>query len=71
MRLSIEKNLLSIDNYNQIIDIKNDLIVAENIIIYGSDLRVIFLDKYRIVIKGLFKNIKLGDIINEIQNYNE
>lgn len=71
MRISIEKNLLSIDNYNQIIDIKNDLIVAENIIIYGSDLRVIFLDKYRIVIKGLFKKIKLGDIINEIQNYNE
>lgn len=61
LKINIENNLLSIDNYNQIIDINNDLILLDKIEIIGSNLSVKFLDKYRIVVSGCFKNIKLGD----------
>lgn len=61
LKIYIEKNILSIDNYNQIIDVKSDLIKLENIEIAGSDLSIRFLDKYRIVVSGSFKNIRLGE----------
>ena len=71
MRLSLENNLLSIDNYKQIISLSSDLIQVEEVIIQGCNLNVLFLDAYQIVIKGTFKQIQLGDNTHEIQNYNE
>lgn len=61
LKIYIENNILSIDNYNQIIDVKDDLIKLEKIEIIGDDLSIRFLDKYRVVISGSFKNIRLGD----------
>lgn len=62
MKLYLEKNMLSIDNYNQIIDVRNDLIEMENVTISGDDLKIIYVDKYKVVINGVIKKIKLGDI---------
>lgn len=61
MKIYIENNLLSIDNYNQIIDIKDDLIKLEKIEISGNNMSIRFLDKYRIVVSGKFSNINLGE----------
>lgn len=62
MKLYLEKNMLSIDNYIQIIDVRNDLIEMENVTISGDDLKIIYVDKYKVVINGVIKKIKLGDI---------
>lgn len=49
----------------------NDLICLSNIKIYGSNMQIIFIDKYQIVIKGSIFKIELGDFNNDIQNKNE
>ena len=56
MILEINKNVMAIDNYRQI---KSDLICLKDISIYGFDLKVIRLDDYSIIIKGIFKKIEL------------
>lgn len=71
MRISLENNLLSIDNYKQIINLTNDLIQLEEVIVQGCKLNVLYLDSYQIIIQGTFKQIQLGDNTHEIQNYNE
>lgn len=70
MHISLENNLLSIDNYKQIIDLKSDLIQLEEVIVQGCKLNVVYLDPQRIVLTGTFKIIQLGDNKHEIQNYN-
>lgn len=60
MDLEINKNLMRIDNYKQIKSIKSDLIELEEINIYGDDLKIIRLDGYSIVVKGVFKKIIMG-----------
>lgn len=71
MRLALENNLLSIDNYKQIMELTNDLIQVEGVRIKGQDLKVKYLDKRKIVIQGTFKGIQLGDNIYELQSDNE
>lgn len=61
MQLTINNNLLSIDNYEQIIEINNDLIRLKMISIKGYNLKIKYLDKFRIVISGEVKEIKLGE----------
>lgn len=68
MQLSLEKNLLSIDNYKQIFVLDSDLIQVKDIKVVGEKFKVLYLDGYKIVIQGIFKNIQLGDIDNELQN---
>lgn len=71
MRLSIENNLLSIDNYKQIMKLSSDLIQIEDLCVEGRELNVLYLDKFRIVIGGIFRIIILGESKNDIQNNNE
>lgn len=61
MQLTINNNLLSIDNYEQIIEINNDLIRLKMISIKGYNIKIKYLDKFRIVISGEVKEIKLGE----------
>ncbi|HIT43509.1 TPA: hypothetical protein IAA91_01535 [Candidatus Avacholeplasma faecigallinarum] len=68
MQLSLEKNLLSIDNYKQIFVLDSDLIQVKDIKVVGEKFKVLYLDGYKIVIQGIFKNIQLGDIDDELQN---
>lgn len=68
MQLSLEKNLLSIDNYKQIFVLGSDLIQVKDIKVVGEKFKVLYLDGYKIVIQGIFKNIQLGDIDDELQN---
>lgn len=70
MRLSLENNLLSVDNYKQIMNLSSDLIQLEEIMIQGCNMNVLYLDKYRIVLEGTFKGIQLGDNKHDIQNNN-
>lgn len=70
MNLELNKNILRIDNYKQINQIKNDLISLKDIDVYGTNLGVLFLDKYQIVIKGNFIKIILEKNY-ELQNKNE
>lgn len=66
MDLEINKNLMRIDNYKQIKSIKSDLIELEEINIYGDDLKIIRLDGYSIVVKGVFKKIIMGIDKNDL-----
>lgn len=61
MQLTINNNLLSIDNYEQIIEIDNDLIRLKMISIKGYNMKIKYLDKFRIVVSGEVKEIKLGE----------
>lgn len=61
MQLEINNNLLRVDNYKQILDINNDLIILKNIKIKGINLKVIDLNQKSIIIKGIFLNLELGD----------
>lgn len=61
MTISLENNLLSIDNYKQIFKLEHDLIQVEGLEIQGEKLKVLFLDGYRIVIKGKIRCIQLGE----------
>lgn len=61
MYFSYENNLLGIDNYKQIIEIKNDLIKLDYLSIKGKDLKVRYLDKYKIIIAGVITDLHIGD----------
>ena len=61
MKLDILNNLISIDNYIQIKQIENDLIVLEEVKIIGRNLKIKYFDKYKIVIEGLIYNVILGE----------
>jgi hypothetical protein len=61
MQIKIEKNLIAVDNYKQICNINNDLIVLEEVKIVGENLKIKYLDKNRIIIVGVVKKITFGD----------
>ncbi len=61
MRIEANKNYILIDNYLQINQIDHDLIELKNIIINGSDLKIINLTPNIIIIKGQIKNINIKD----------
>ena len=59
----IEKNLIAVDNYKQICNINNDLIVLEEVKIVGENLKIKYLDKNRIIIGNNPDLIKPGQIL--------
>ena len=61
MHIEANKNYILIDNYLQINQIDHDLRELKNIIINGSDLKIINLTPNIIIIKGQIKNINLKD----------
>lgn len=61
MHIEANKNYILIDNYLQINQIDHDLIELKNIIINGSDLKIINLTPNIIIIKGQIKNINIKD----------
>ena len=61
MHIEANKNYILIDNYLQINQINHDLIELKNIIINGSDLKIINLTPNIIIIKGQIKNINIKD----------
>ncbi len=66
MNLEINNNLMRVDNYRQIITLKNDLIRLTNITIYGTNMMVIRLDDYSIVIKGKFEKLVMNGEDDEL-----
>ena len=68
MKIEINNNLISIDNYKQIKQIESDLIVLQNVKIIGKDLNIKHLDQYMIVVEGIINNITLGEWNNELQD---
>ncbi|MBQ9124329.1 MAG: hypothetical protein IJY14_01440 [Acholeplasmatales bacterium] len=71
MKIEINNNLISVDNYKQIKQIENDLIVLQNVKIIGKSLNIKHLDQHLIVVEGIINNITLGEWDNELQNKNE
>ncbi len=61
MHFEFYKNVLLINNYRQIILVKNDLIKVEKIDIYGENLNIIKLSKDEIIIRGIINEIKIGE----------
>ena len=61
MQVKLDKNILTVDNYKQICNVNNDLIVLEEIKIIGDTLKIKYLDKNRIVIVGIIKKLLFGD----------
>lgn len=57
---------MRVDNYRQIITLKNDLIRLTNITIYGTNMMVIRLDDYSIVIKGKFEKLVMNGEDDEL-----
>lgn len=53
-------NYLKVTNYRQLKQLKNDLIEVDNLLITGSNLNILKIDKEVIVIKGIINNLKLG-----------
>lgn len=61
MHFEFYKNVLLINNYRQIILVKNDLIKLEKIDIYGKNLNIIKLSRDEIVIRGNINEIMIGE----------
>ena len=61
MQVKLDKNILTVDNYKQICNVNNDLIVLEEMKIIGDTLKIKYLDKNRIVIVGVIKKLLFGD----------
>ena len=57
---------MRVDNYRQILTLKNDLIRLTNITIYGNNRIVIRLDDYSIVIKGEFNKLIMNGEEDEL-----
>ncbi len=53
-------NYIKVTNYRQLKQLKNDLIEVDNLLITGSNLNILKIDKEVIVIKGIINNLKLG-----------
>ena len=53
-------NYIKVTNYRQLKQLNNDLIEVDNLLITGSNLNIIKIDKEVIVIKGIINNLKLG-----------
>lgn len=52
---------LTIENYNNLIDLNDNLIIIDNYIIEGNNLRIKEINEYNIIILGCFKIISLSD----------
>lgn len=57
-------NKIIIENYNNLIDIKETLIIINNYKINGENLQIKEIDDYLIIIYGIINNI---DIVNDEQ----
>ena len=66
VNFEIHHNLMRVDNYRQILTLKNDLIRLTNITIYGNNMMVIRLDDYSIVIKGEFNKLIMNGEEDEL-----
>ena len=54
-------NYLKVTNYRQLKQLEDVKITIDNLIIIGKDLMILSIDKDEIVIKGLIKNLTLGE----------
>ena len=61
LKISIENKIVAVDNYEQIIEISDALIKLKKLIIKGNNLKIKYLDKYRVVLQGEVNEIKLGE----------
>ena len=67
MKIEINNNLISVDNYKQIKQIENDLIVLQNVKIIGKSLNIKHLDQHLIVVEGIINNITSVNIATSCQ----
>lgn len=59
-KIFYEENILEITHYSKILIINNTEISLRNIIVLGTDLKVIYIDKYLIRISGNIEVVKRG-----------
>ena len=60
MLFEFYNNNLKVTNYRQLKQLNNDLIEVDNLLITGTDLKILRIDKEVIVVKGIILNLKLG-----------
>lgn len=60
MLFEFYNNYLKVTNYRQLKQLNNDLIEVDNLLITGTDLKILRIDKEVIVVKGIILNLKLG-----------
>lgn len=61
MKIMIKKNIIIIEEYNEIGTITNELITVDNYIIKGYKLKIISLDNYYIKIQGFFNAVIIDE----------
>ncbi|MDE7161506.1 MAG: hypothetical protein K2N65_01960 [Anaeroplasmataceae bacterium] len=61
MEFEYYKNILAVSNYRQILQINHDLITLDKISIHGDTLKVLRLDKDKIVIHGVITKIEMKE----------
>ena len=61
MEFEYYKNILAVSNYRQILQINHDLIALDKITIHGDTLKVLRLDKDKIVIHGVITKIEMKE----------
>lgn len=61
MQFEFYKNVLAINNYRQIKQMRSDLIELENLRVQGKNLKVLKLDKDTIIVEGVIVKLEMGD----------
>ncbi len=61
LKIIYENKLLQIECYDKILFFDNEKIILKEIIIYGKDLKIIYIDKYSIKVSGIITLVERVD----------
>ena len=61
LKMIYQKELLEVINYQKLISICGNEVVIENILIKGENLKVIYQDPIRVIIKGKITSVLKGE----------
>ena len=57
LKIVFQNDSLTISNFNKIYSIDKSEVILEEIIVLGEELRVVYQDKIKIIIKGTITNV--------------
>ena len=60
LKIVYQSDSLTISNYHHIYSIGNNVVILEEIKVIGEELKVVYQDKVKIIIKGKITNVTKG-----------